>query len=91
MCDISLEESLKSVPQWLRDIGDRSNISDPAIIVLANKCELDIDQSIVLELETRLQRAGVLYKEISVQLNIELISAMAELADMLQGRKESYI
>lgn len=56
-------------------------------MVLANKCELDIDQSIVLSLEDRLKRAGVLYKEISVLLNIEVVSAMKELADLLAVRR----
>ena len=48
-------------------------------------------QSVVLKLETRLQRQGVPYKEISVQLNIELESSVKELADMLQERLESFI
>ena len=41
-------------------------------MVLANKCELEIDQKSVFNLETSLQKKGVIYKEISVQLNIEL-------------------
>ena len=56
MCDISDESSLNSVPQWLREIEDRCNISDAVVMVFANKCELDIDQSVVLNLEKRLQR-----------------------------------
>ena len=91
MCDISDESSLNSVPQWLREIEDRCNISDAVVMVFANKCELDIDQSVVLKLETRLQRQGVPYKEISVQLNIEMESSLKELADMLQERLESFI
>ena len=66
MCDISDESSLNSVPHWLREIEDGSSISDAVVMVFANKCELDIDQSLVLKLETRLQRMGVPYKEISV-------------------------
>ena len=72
LCDISEESSINSVTQWLKEIEERSNTSDPVIMVLANKCELEIDQKSVFNLETSLQKKGVIYKEISVQLNIEL-------------------
>ena len=49
-------------------------------MVLANKCELEIDQKSVVKLETSLQKKGFIYKEISVQLNIELASSQALLA-----------
>jgi GTPase SAR1 family protein len=76
MCDISEEQSIDSVKQWLKEIEARASINDPVIMVLANKCELEIDQKSVFKLETSLQKRGVSYKEISVQLNIELKSSV---------------
>ena len=37
LCDISEESSINSVTQWLKEIEERSNTSDPVIMVLANK------------------------------------------------------
>ena len=93
MCDISDEQSLNSVPGLVGEIQERANISDCVIMVLANKCELDIDQSVVLNLETKLQQKGpnIHYWEISVQLNIEIQSAMKQLADALEERREKFI
>ena len=54
MCDISDDQSLKSVKLWLKEIEARASINDPVIMVLANKCELDIDQKSVFDLETSL-------------------------------------
>jgi len=54
MCDLSDEQSIISVSQWVNEIEERANINDPVIMVLANKCELDMDQSLVLNLETSL-------------------------------------
>ena len=44
LCDISDAASISSVTQWLKEIEERSNTQDPVVMVLANKCELEIDQ-----------------------------------------------
>ena len=50
MCDLSDEHSVRSVPQWIREIEERSSTRDQVIMVLANKVDLqqNIDQNVVL-------------------------------------------
>ena len=91
ICDISDEESLNSVPEWIHQIKECANVSDYIIMVLANKCELDIDQSVVLNLETRLEKQGIPYHEISVNLNLMIQTALTQLADLLNERRENFI
>ena len=40
MCDLSDEQSVKTVPCWIQEIENRANTEDLVIIVLANKCDL---------------------------------------------------
>jgi len=64
-------------------------------MVLANKCDLldNIDQSFVISMESELQQTypSVVYKEISVLFNIEVLSSMQEFAALLLRNKESYV
>ena len=88
MCDLSDESSVMNVPSWIKEIEDRSQTLDHVIMVLANKCDLmdNIDQSIVLDLETDLEHnyPHVEYREISVLLNIYLERSLSDLAEMMQ-------
>lgn len=94
MCDLSEEASLKNVLMWITEVNERSNIRDPVIMVLANKCDLldSIDQAIVVELENDLKdyHPNVIYKEASVLLNLDVHTSMRDFADRLAERREIY-
>ena len=94
MCDLSDEVSLKNVLMWITEINERSDIRDPVIMVLANKCDLldSIDQAIVVELESDLKdyHPDVIYKEASVLLNLDVHSSMRDFSDKLAERRENY-
>lgn len=94
ICDLSDEASLKDVPFWITEINERSNILNPVIMVLANKCDLldSIDQAIVVELENELKASypNVLYKEASIMLNLDVHSSMRDFADKLAEQKSNF-
>lgn len=94
MCDLSDEESIKSVPLWINEISERSNTRDHVIMVMANKCDLidSIDQAIVVSLENELECSypEVIYHETSVLLNLDVHISLQHFADLLKSNKQSY-
>ena len=91
MCDLSDEDSVRSVPLWINEIMERSNTRDHIIMVMANKCDLldSIDQSIVVSLENELESCypDVVYHETSVLLNLDVHISLQHLADLLESKK----
>ena len=83
MADISDSQSLATIPKWLDAIQERATISNPTIIVLLNKSDLEMDQSVTQNWEKRLQRDGIVYRDISLRFNIKTTHVINELAAML--------
>ena len=40
MCDLTNNQSLASVMDWIDEITDRSNLENVVVFVLANKCDV---------------------------------------------------
>ena len=91
MCDYTDPATLIEMPNWLQGVKDRADIREYVIMVLANNCEYDVDQSLVVELETKLRSSGAIFKEISVKNLYNIKDTMTELVDKLYDKRKIFI
>ena len=95
MCDLTNDKTVKAIPDWIKQIEERANIIDHAVLVLGNKCDRPhhINQNISSAVESALMYShpDVLYREISVNLDIEIDRSLADLGGLLVRNKQSYI